>query len=113
MSERERKCSKQRSRRNSPSRPGEEPDEPGGETAIPDGLQNDPERPRSIRNERIDRKNAPSPDKAPGGHIDDQEALRDIEGDSDRGTVVDGAEHDGIHPRSDGNTRGVVLNPLC
>ena len=113
MSERERKCSKQRSRQNSPSRPGEEPDEPGGETAIPDGLQNDPERPRSIRNERIDRKNAPSPDKAPGGHIDDQEALRDIEGDSDRGTVVDGAEHDGIHPRSDGNTRGVVLNPLC
>ena len=57
--------------------------------------------------------NAPSPDKAPGGHIDDQEALRDIEGDSDRGMVVDGAEHDGVCPRSNGNMHGVIPNPPC
>jgi hypothetical protein len=85
--------------------PGEEPDEPDDEAVVPDDLQNDPERPRSVSNERVDRTNAPSPDKAPGGHKDDQEALRDVEGDSDRGTVVDSAEHDGMCPSSRRNER--------
>jgi hypothetical protein len=97
--------SKRKGRKYSPGRPGEEPDEPDDKGVVPDDLQNDPERPRSVSNERVDRTNAPSPDKAPGGHKDDQEALRDIEGDSDRGTVVDSAEHDGMCPSSRRNER--------
>ena len=48
-----------RSRENSPGRPGEEPEELGGETAIPDGVHSVQERPRRVRNERVDETNAP------------------------------------------------------
>ena len=38
---------------------------------------------------------------------------RGVEGIQDCGTVVDGAKHDGVCLRSDGNTRGIVPNPPC
>jgi hypothetical protein len=94
------------SRRESPGRPGEESDEPGGETAAPGDFQRPQERPRSIRNERVDRTNAPSPDKAPGGHIDDQEASRDVEGDWSRESDGDGVGYNGRRDGKDGATSG-------
>ena len=105
-SERVCELSERKGRQDSPNRPGEGPEEPDNEAVVPGDPQND-SHPRSVSDERIDRMNAPSLDKAPGGHIDDQEALRDIEGDSDCGTVVDGAEHDGVCPSSCGNERRI------
>ena len=52
---------KERTQQNSPSSPREEPDELVSETAIPDGLQNDPEHPRSISNKHVDEMNTPCP----------------------------------------------------
>ena len=92
------------------NRPGEEPEEPDNEVVVPGNPQNDLECPRSVSDERIDRTNAPSLYKAPGGHIDDQEALRDIEGDLDCRTVVDGAEHDVVCPSSCGNERRIEMD---
>ena len=47
------------------------------------------------------------------GHIDDQEALRDIEGIRDHGTVVDGTEHNGIPPSSNGSECEVETHIPC
>ena len=108
-----RERSKERTQQNSPSSPGEEPDKPGGETAIPDGLQNDPERPRSVSNKRVDETNAPCQRNGPGGHLGEPEASRGVKGIWDRETVVDGAEHNGICPSSRRNKRVVETNVSC
>ena len=71
---------KERTRQNSPSSPGEEPKEPGSEMAISDGLQNDPEHPRSISNKHVDEMNTPCRRNGLGGHLGEPEALRDVEG---------------------------------
>ena len=105
-----RERSKERTRQNSPSRPGEEPEEPDDEAVIPGDLQNDPEHPRSVSNKRVDRTNAPCRRNGPGGHLGEPEASRGVEGVWDRETVVDGAKHDGMCPSSRGNERKVEMN---
>ena len=58
-SEHERKHSERSRRRNSPGRPREEPDETGGEMAIPGGAHDVQELPWMVRNERADEADAP------------------------------------------------------
>ena len=52
MSECEHKGSKRSSQENSAGRPGEEPDNPGGETIVPGGVHDIQERPRNVRHPR-------------------------------------------------------------
>ena len=58
-SERKHKCSKQRSRKDSPGRPGGEPDEQGAETAVPGDIHDLHKRPRKVRNEHVDETDTP------------------------------------------------------
>ena len=44
---------KERELEDSQGRPGDEPDEPGGETAVPGDCQTSHKRPRNVRNERV------------------------------------------------------------
>jgi hypothetical protein len=104
------KRSERKGRENSPSRPGEEQIELGGEMAVPNGTNDVQEHPRRVRNERVDETNAPRRRNSPGGHLGEPEASRGVEGVRDRGTVVDSAEHDGICPSNDGNERFVKTN---
>ena len=108
-----RKHSEPKEEMNSPSRPQEEPYDPGGETAIPGGIHNVQERPEGVRNERVDGTDAPSRDTDPGRDLELQGESEVIEGDPDRAIVVDSAEYDGTHPRSDGSTRVVETNAPC
>ena len=113
MSEQVCERSEQKGRENSPSRPGEEPEEPDDEAVIPGDPQNDQERPRSVRNKRVDKTNAPCRRNGLGGHLDEPEASRGVEGVWDREMVVDGARHDGICSSSDGSECRVETNVLC
>jgi len=65
------------------------------------------EGPTSVRNECVDRTDAPNQDSKPGGHIGPQEASKVVKGVSDRQSVVKGGGHNGIHPVSDGNQRDI------
>ena len=107
-----RKCLKERTRQDSPSRPGEESDKPDGETVIPGNFQMSQQRPRSVSNERVDETNAPCQRNSLDGHLGEPEASRGVEGVRDCGTVVDGAGHDGIRPSSDGSECRVETNTL-
>ena len=109
-SERERKHSKPKEEDYSPDRPREEPEDLCGETVAPGGIHDVHECPRNVRNKHGNETNAPSPGRAPGGHIDDQEALQGVKGDPDRASVVEDAKYDGIGPRSVGNKRVVETN---
>ena len=106
-----RKRSERRSRTNSPGRPEEEPVEPSGGTAVPDGIHDVQERPRKVRNERVDETDAPRRDWPPGGHLGHREESEDVEGDRERRKVVEGGGHDGIRPKTDRNACGVDTNP--
>ena len=99
-------------RNNSPGRPREEPNEPGGETVVPGGVHNVQEGPEDDRNERVDGTNAPCRGIGPGGHLEVQRELRGVKVDLDRQTVVWRAGYSVICPRSSGNARGVETNPL-
>ena len=59
-SKRIRECSERRSPEDSPGRPREESEDPGGETVVPGGVHDVQERPRRVRNERVNETNAPS-----------------------------------------------------
>ena len=98
---------------NSPSRPREEPEEPGAETAVPGDFQRTQELPRSIRNKRADETDSPGRDRAPGGHRGEQEASNVVKGDPDRAKVVHSAGYDGTHPRSGRSERIVETNAQC
>ena len=111
-SERERKRSKRRSRKDSAGRPGGEPDEPRAETAVSGDIHNLQKRPRKVSNERVDETDAPGRDRPPGGHRGEQEVSRAAKGDPDRTNVVDHAGYDGRHPRSRGNERVVETSAL-
>ena len=76
MSERVSERLESRSREDPPGRPGEELDEPGAETAVPGGVHDVQERPRSIRNERVDGTDSPCRDRAPEGRRGEQELSR-------------------------------------
>ena len=108
-----RKRSEPKEEENSPSRPREEPDNQGSETAIPGGVHNVQEGPRMVRNERTDETDAPRRVRGPGGHRDLQEAPRVVEGGPDRTKVVDSAGHDGISPRSSENAHSDETNVPC
>ena len=56
----ERKLSEQRDNGNSPYRPREEPEDPGGETVTPGSVHSVQKCPKSIRIERVDETNPPS-----------------------------------------------------
>ena len=61
---------KSKEKENSPSRPGEESDEPGSEMAVPGGAQDVQECPKMIRSEPINETDSPHQDWAPEGHRD-------------------------------------------
>ena len=112
-SERERKRSKRRCQQNSPSRPGEEPEEPGGETVVQGDVHSHPEPHRGGTNDDGIETKPSSRDTEPRRHLGEPEASRGVEGVRDRGTVVDGAGHNGIRPSSDGSERRVETNAPC
>ena len=99
------------SQKDSPGRPGEEPDEPSGETAVPDGVHSTQEGPRGVTSDVGSGTNAPSRDRPPGGHLGDREESRGVEGVRDRDKVVDRAEYDWIRPRCEEDERGGDANP--
>ena len=99
-------CSKQRTRQDSPSRPGEEPEEPDDKAVVP----GDPHSDTECHGGKM---NALRRDKGPRGHMGELERSRGVEGIRDRGMVVNGAEHDGIHPSSCENEREVETNAPC
>ncbi|KAF8124095.1 hypothetical protein EV363DRAFT_1178587 [Boletus edulis] len=111
-SELEHERSETRQQGNSPRRARSEPDEPGREAAAQRSYQRIQEGPRTVRNERVDRTNAPNQDTRPGGHMGPQEVTRVVEGDSGRGNVVEGGAHNGIDPRSHGNERVIETRAL-
>ena len=111
-SKRVRERSEPKEEKNSPSRPREEPYNPGGETAIPGGIHNVQERPKGVRNERVDGKNAPSRDTGSGGHLEVQGSSKDVEGNPDSANVAKRARYDGKRPKSVRNERDVDTNTL-
>ena len=108
-----RECSEPKEEENSPSRPREEPDDPGGETAVPGSVHDVQEHPRNVRNECTDETDAPGRVTGPGGYLELQEESEDIEGDSDRANIVDHAGYDRVCHRSDGNARVDETNAPC
>ena len=64
-----------RVRGNSPRRVPDSPDEPGGETAVPDGAQSIQGHPRAHLRDADNEANASTQDRWRGGHIGQQEAL--------------------------------------
>ena len=97
--------SKRKFGEDSPGEPGEEPEEPGGETAVQDDAHTYQGSPRGDTSDGGSGTNVPSRDRPPGGHLGDQEESRGIEGVRDRDKVVDHAGYDGKHPRSKENER--------
>ena len=74
--------------------------------AAPDDVHSDMKGPRSVRNERIDRTDAPDQHRASEGHRSEQKTIGSVEIDLDRRKVVKGAECDIIgrgSDRSDGD----------
>ena len=96
-SELERKRSERREDENSPSRPGEEPYDPVGETVAPGGVHDVQECPRNVET------NALRQDTRSGGHAVELEASKVVEGDRDSAKVVGDAECDWIGPSNDCN----------
>ena len=113
VSKRVRERSERRSTEDSPSRPREGLEDPGGETLIPGGVQSVQECARNVRNERVDGTNAPSRNTGSGGRLEVQEKSRRAEVDRDRRKVLEGAGHDGKRPKSEENQRDVETNALC
>ena len=67
---------------------------------MPGGVHDVQERPRKVRDERVDGTNAPSRDTGPGGRLEVQEESKGAEVGRDRQMVVKGARRDRKHPRS-------------
>jgi hypothetical protein len=66
-SEHDRDRSKRINEENSPGRPGDEPDEPGGEAAVPGDVHSTQERPRCETSDVVDNTNASRRGEGPGG----------------------------------------------
>ena len=60
--------------------------------AAPDDIHSDIKGPRNIRNERVDRTDAPDRHRASGGHRGEQKAIGSVEVDSDRRKIVKSTE---------------------
>ena len=100
------KRSKRRVDEDSPGRPGEEPEELSGETAVPGGVHTHQEGPRGDPSDVGGGTNAPSGDTGPGGHRGEEESSRGVEVVRDRKSIVDGAGYDRIRPVGNRNERG-------
>ena len=72
-----RERSKGRTWQNSPSSPGEEPEEPDDKAVVPGNPQNDPEGAKSISDEHVIKMNASCWDKGPRGHMGKLKRSRD------------------------------------
>ena len=70
-----------RCRKNSPGRPREEPEDPGGEAVTSGGVQSHLERTRTMENERIINTNVLRRDSRLGGHMGELVTSRGVEGD--------------------------------
>ena len=105
------KRSKRRVDEDSPGRPGEEPEELSGETAVPGGVHTHQEGPRGDPSDVGGGTNAPSGDTGPGGHRGEEESSRGVEGESNCVKVVDRAERDGIRPSGARNNGGGDTKP--
>ena len=95
--------SKRKLGEDSPGRPGEEPEEPGGETAVQDDAHTYQGSPRGVTSDAGGGTNVPSRDRPPGGHLGDQEESRGVEIVRDRANIVDRAGYYGNHPGSEEN----------
>ena len=93
-------CLERKGRGDSPRRTPDGPDDPGGEAVVPGGVHDVQERPEDVRNERVDRTNAPSRDTGLGGRLEVQQESKGTKVDRDRRKVVKGAKYDGKCPRS-------------
>jgi hypothetical protein len=113
VSECERECSKRINEENSPGRPGDEPDEPGGEAAVPGDIHSTQERPRCETSDVVDNTNTSRRGERPGGQLDLQGEPRGEEIVPDRDKDVEHAEYDGNRPRSEENARGVETSAPC
>jgi hypothetical protein len=102
-----------RSREDSPGTAPDEPDEPGGETAVPGDAHSTQEGPRCKGNGGGGETSASDRDTWPGGCRGWQVESRSTEGVRDRENVVDGAEYDRIGPGSEKNERVGDTNSLC
>ena len=99
------------SQKDSPGRPGEEPEEPGGEMAIPGDAYTYQEGPRGDASDDGGSMNAPSRDTGPGGHRDEEEVSRVVKADLDHQKVVNGAGYNGTQPMDDRNEHVFDANP--
>jgi hypothetical protein len=111
-SEHDRDRSKRINEENSPGRPGDEPDEPGGEAAVPGDVHSTQERPRCETSD-VDNTNASRRGEGPGGQLDLQGESRGEEIVPDSDKDVEHAEYDGNRPRSEENARGVETSAPC
>ena len=83
----------------------------GGQKVVDNG-EHDGEHARDVEDKRVVETSALCRDTGPGDPNGDQTESGDDEVDRDRRKVVDGAECDGIHPRSVGAERVVETNAL-
>ena len=89
------------------------PDEPGGETAVPDGAQSIQGHSRAHPSDADDEANVSTQDRWRGGHIGQQEVSQGVEGIPGHGKAVEGAEDNCLHPSRDGSERRVETDALC
>ena len=111
-SKRVRKCLQPGEEKILPSRPREEPHDPGGDAAVSGSVHDVQEHPRNVRDERIDGTSAPRRDTDRGGHLEVQGSPRGVEVEPDRRKVFEDAGYDGKRPRSQENQRYVETNVL-
>ena len=111
-SEHVRKALERRGEENIPRRAPDKPYNLGGETAVPGGVHDVQECPRSISNECANETDALHRDRPPGRALDLPDRSRGVERNWVRRKVVEGAEYDGIGPEDDGKRRNVETNAL-
>ena len=98
---------------NSPRGAPDPPDKPGSELAAPGDRHRYREHPRSHANNGVEETNALRRDREPGGWMNDWAKSDGVEGNPDRGKIVEGAEYDGIGPSSHKNERVDETNAPC
>ena len=82
----------------------DELNDPGDKTDIPGNVHSIREHLRDEEDEHISKTNMPSWDRWPGSHLDELEAMGDIEDDCDHHNIVEGGGYDGRWWEMDGTT---------
>ena len=93
------------SQKDLPGRPGEEPEEPGGETAVPGNAYTYQEGPRGDASDDSGGTNVPSRDTWPGGQMGELDGSRGVEVIQDCEIVVNGAASSARHDSKRVKTR--------